>query len=63
MTVSNKLTAKELKSQYSEKANLPQTKYRIRLLYKGQEIKDEHPLYYHNMDNNSKIHVSICELE
>lgn len=62
-TVSNKITGSELKILYSEKCNYPFKKYRIRLLYKGQEIKDDHQLYYHSIDNNAKIHVNIADLD
>lgn len=61
-TISNKMTGIELKRLYSEKCNLPLKKYKIRLLYKGQEILDEHKLYFHNIDTNAKIHVNIADL-
>jgi hypothetical protein len=61
-TVSNKTTGEQLKKLYADKTNCPLNKYKLRLLYKGQEISNEHPLFYHNIENNAKIHVSIAEL-
>jgi hypothetical protein len=60
--VSNKIKGIELKDLYSKKANKPLTNYKIRLLFKGQEIKDDHSVFYHNIENDSQIQVSIAEL-
>lgn len=62
ITLSNKSKGKDLKKMYSELKNLPLDKYRLRLLFKGQEIQDDHSLFYHNVENNARIQVSIAEL-
>lgn len=63
LNVSNKMNGKELKSAYVEKVGIDLNKFRIRMLCKGQEIKDELCLYHFNLDNNSHIHVSLSEIE
>ena len=62
ISVSNKITAVELKKLYAGKVNLPLNKYKIRFLYRGKEILNEHGLFLHDLDNNSKIQVSIFEI-
>lgn len=62
ISVSNKITAGELKKLYAEKVNLPLNKYKLRFIYRGKEILNEHGLSLHELDNNSKIQVSICEI-
>jgi hypothetical protein len=61
-SVSHKIKGKELKELYSETAKKPLTNYRIRLLFKGQEINDNHSLFYHNIQSKDHIQVSIAEL-
>jgi hypothetical protein len=63
LQVSNKLSGDKLKSLYAEKANIDINKFKIRLLCKGQEIKDHLCLYHFNIDNSSHIQVSLFELE
>lgn len=52
----------ELKKLYSNKTNQPLDKFRIRFLYKGQEIKDDHSLYMHTIEDGCKIQVSIASI-
>lgn len=52
-----------IKEIYAEKTNQPLNKYRIRLLLKGQEIKDEHTLFMHNIDDGTKIQVSVASIQ
>ena len=61
--ISNKAKGKDLKRIYSQMENKPLEKYRLRLLFKGQEIQDEHSLFYHNIENQSRIHVSIAVID
>jgi hypothetical protein len=61
-SVSNKIKGSELKQIYSNTQNIPLDKYRLRLLYKGQEITDSHSLVFHNIDDNAKIHISIAKM-
>jgi hypothetical protein len=63
MMVSNKMNGKDVKAMFVEKAGIDLNKFRIRLLCKGQEIKDDLCLYHFNLDNNSHIHVSLSEIE
>ena len=52
-----------MKELYSQKVNIDIKKYKIRLLFRGQEIKDNLCLYHFNIENNSHIQVSISEIE
>jgi hypothetical protein len=60
--VSNKIYGKELKALYADATNKPLNKYRLRLLLKGQEIRDDHPLFFYGIDEDNRIQVSIAEL-
>lgn len=61
--VSNKIKGSDLKGLYANATEISLDKYRIRLLYKGQEIADDHSLFYHNPDDVScRIQVSVVEL-
>jgi hypothetical protein len=62
LSVTGKTLGRDLKKLYADKHSLPADKFRLRLLYKGQEILDDHPLFYHKVTRNSKIQVSIAEL-
>jgi hypothetical protein len=62
INVTNKTTGKELKELYAQNENISLDKFRLRLLYKGQEIKDEHALFYHKVEENCRMQVSIAEL-
>lgn len=60
LTVNNKMSGRELKEIFAKEENVLLDKYSIRLFYSGQEVKDDHLLYYHSsLDNNSKLQV-IC---
>ncbi len=62
MSVSNMTSGSELKQLYAEISALSLKQFRLRMLYQGQEIADEHPLFYHNVQEGSRIQVSIREL-
>ena len=35
--------------------------HKIRLLFRGQELLDDNPLYYNNVEDMSKIQVMVNE--
>ena len=57
LKVSNLLTGKKLKEKFLNKANVSFQKFNIRLFLGGQEIKDDHFLYQHNIKPDYKIQV------
>lgn len=63
MTVSNKLRGRDVKNIFFEKENLNPNEYKVRLLYKGHEIKDDHILDVYNFDIHPQIQVSLSKLE
>lgn len=56
MEVSNKLTGAQLKEEFIKKAKYDNN-IKIRLFFSGQEIRDEHFLYQHSLQNGFKIQV------
>jgi hypothetical protein len=63
LTISNKAVGKELKELYCQKEKIDQNKFRVRLLFKGQEVKDDQLLCFFNIDHNSRLQVSLCPLD
>ena len=61
--VFNTTTGKEVKELISKEENKPLDQYKIRLFFSGQEIKDDHPLYYHSMVDKSKIQVNYSKID
>ena len=57
LKLSNLLTGKKLKQKFLQKANVSFQKFNIRLFLGGQEIKDDHFLYQHNIKPDYKIQV------
>ena len=57
LKVSNLLTGKQLKEKFRKKANIDSKKFNFRFFLGGQEIKDEHYLYQHNIRSDYKIQV------
>ena len=57
LRVSNLLTGKKLKEKFRKKANIESRKFNFRFFLGGQEIKDEHYLYQHNIRSDYKIQV------
>jgi hypothetical protein len=58
----NKSSGKEIKELISKKIDKPLDKYKFRLFFSGQEISDDHLLYYHNIENKNKIQVNYIEI-
>ena len=56
MEVSNLMKGEELKEEYKKLAKVPNN-YNLRLFFSGNEIKDDHYLYQHNLQNGFKIVV------
>ena len=57
LKVSNLLTGSDLKEKYKQKCKGDFSKFNIRLFLAGQEIKDDHFLYQHNIKSDYKIQV------
>ena len=57
LRVSNLLTGKKLKEKFRKKANIESRKFNFRFFLGGQEIKDDHFLYQHNIKPDYKIQV------
>jgi hypothetical protein len=61
--ISNKLTGKDLKNKFLEKVNKSSYEYNVRLIYKGEEIKNDDILAKFNFENLNKIQVSCNKIE
>ena len=57
--VNNQIKGFELKELFAKKARIDLKKRKLRLFFGGNEIKDEHILAQHNLDNDYKIQVMI----
>ena len=55
-------TGKELKEIFAKKANVDLKKRKLRMFFGGNEIKDEHLLAQHNLDDEFKIQVMIINI-
>ena len=62
LNVFNKSSGKEVKELLSKELNKPLGNYKFRLFFSGQEIFDDHLLYYHNIENKNKIQVNYNEI-
>ena len=60
--ISNMSTGKELKEIFAKKANVDLKKRKLRMFFGGNEIKDEHLLAQHNLDDEFKIQVMIINI-
>ena len=58
LEVGNNMKGKELKEKYKKICNIPEDK-NIRLFISGIEIKNEHCLYQHNINEEKPIYVII----
>ena len=56
MEVSNLMKGEELKEEYRKKAKIDDN-FNLRLFFSGNEIKDDHFLYQHDLQNGIKIVV------
>ena len=62
LKISNKSTGKEIKNQLAKNENKMLNNYKCRLFFQGQEILDNHQLFYHNLKDNSKIQVLFTKI-
>jgi len=62
MEVTNKTHVKKVKESFAKKMNIDLQTHKIRLLFRGQELLDENPLYVNNVQDQSKIQVMVNEL-
>ena len=53
----NLITGEELKKKFRKKAKISIKQFSFRLFFAGNEIKNEHLLYQHKLDNDYKIQV------
>ena len=60
---SNKSFGIDIKKIFCKLENICVNKHQIRLLSKGQEIKDQIELFHYNIDETDKIQVSCRPLE
>ena len=58
----NKTKVKKVKESFAKKMNIDLKTHKIRLLFRGQELLDENPLYFNNVGDGSKIQVMVNEL-
>ena len=58
----NKTHVKKVKESFAKKMNISLKTHKIRLLFRGQELLDENPLYVNNVQDGSKIQVMVNEL-
>ena len=62
MKIPNNVDCLELKKCYADAKQIDLEKNKIRALYQGQEIKDDHTLGQHNIVNGSKIQFAIRKI-
>lgn len=60
--VSNAITGKEIKDMFAEKGKIDRNKCKLRIFFAGNEIKDEHKLFQHNLDDGYKIQIMKLDL-
>jgi len=62
MNVTNKTHVKKVKESFAKKMELDLKTHKVRLLFRGQELLDDNPLYFNNVGDGSKIQVMVNEL-
>lgn len=62
LKVTNKTIVKSLKELFAKEMKINMNKQKLRLLFKGQELVDDHLLYYYNVGNDSKIQVMVSSM-
>ena len=60
--VTNKTHVKKVKEAFAKKMEIDLKNHKIRLLFRGQELLDDNPLYFNNVEDGSKIQVMVNEL-
>lgn len=63
LNVTNKSNVKSVKELFAQEMKINMEKQRIRLLFKGLELVDDHLLYYYNVENGSKIQVMVRDID
>ena len=63
MEATNKTHVKKIKESFAKKMNIDLKTHKIRLLFRGQELLDENPLYVNNVQDQSKIQVMVNEIQ
>ena len=58
----NKTHVKKVKESFAKKMNIDLNTHKIRLLFRGQELLDENPLYLNNVQDSSKIQVMVNKI-
>lgn len=61
--IQSNISCGELKRCFAQAKNISLEKYKIRALYNGSEVLDEHLLSQHSIGNNSKVQFVIQEKE
>jgi hypothetical protein len=61
--ISNKKTGLDLKTFFCEQESLSLSEYKVRLLYKGQEIKETDVLSIYNFDSHPQVQVSCNKIQ
>jgi hypothetical protein len=59
----NKSKVIKLKEAFAKKMDFDLNKYKIRMLFRGQELLDENKLCYNKVENMSKIQVMANKIE
>ena len=62
MEATNKTHVKKIKEGFAKKMNIDLQTHKIRLLFRGQELLDDNPLYANNVQDQSKIQVMVNEI-
>ena len=62
LNATNKTHVKKIKEAFAKKMELDLKNHKIRLLFRGQELLDENPLYYNNVEDGSKIQVMVNKI-
>jgi uncharacterized ubiquitin-like protein YukD len=63
LKISNKSSGNDIKEMFCKLENLQIDQYQIRLLSKGQEIKNDSLLCMYNIEDGDKIQVSCRKLD
>ena len=59
----NRSKVSKLKEAFAKKMDMDLNKYKIRMLFRGQELLDENRLCYNKVENMSKIQVMANKIE
>jgi len=62
LDVTNKYKVIDVKKMFADKMDINMNHYKIRFLFKGQELIDENLLCYNNIENESKIQVMVNKI-